>query len=167
MTRTGVDCRRGRRCVPEDLGQAIYCLVHHSMLPAKQIAERLGVSYTYLLDAANPDRDEHQFQARWILPATLLAGNFVILDYLERQTGRVAIALPPAAPGTRDLFEATADVCQSLGATTNTIRDALADGRVTKGEGEAVRDRVHRLQSDAARLEALVLAQVERQEDAS
>lgn len=64
MTNGRKTCRSGQACEPRSLGEAIYCATFHSEAEARTVAERMGVRYSYLADAANPDRDGQQFQAR-------------------------------------------------------------------------------------------------------
>jgi len=116
-------CRQGRRCDARSLGDALYCTVHHSDVEAKQLAERLGIRYGYLLDAANPDREDAQFQLRLLLPLVVATGRTEILDYLEREVGRVAFAVPTAAdPAQADLFDGLAVAMRELGEDAEALR---------------------------------------------
>ena len=154
-------CRQGRRCDARSLGDALYCTVHHSDVEAKQLAERLGIRYGYLLDAANPDREEAQFQLRLLLPLVVATGRTEILDYLEREVGRVAFAVPTAAdPAQADLFDGLAMAMRELGEDAEALRQAVADGRVTRDEAERFGAEVDETIAALAKLKALVTAKV-------
>lgn len=157
-------CRSGRRCDVRSLPEAIDCVAHHSDLPLREIAERIGKSETYLRSACSQYDDSHKFQAELIVPITAATQNFALLDYLERAVGRVAIRLPDQA-GRGDVFERTADLTRELGHAIEEIRQALSDGHVTSDEADRVRREIHHLQTAAAALEGCVTSQVEKTAD--
>jgi hypothetical protein len=157
-------CRSGRRCEVRSLSEAVDCVAHHSDLPLREIAERIGKGENYLRSACSQYDDSHKFQAELIIPITASTQNFAILDYLERAVGRVAIRLPDQA-SRGDVFERTADLARELGHAVEEIWQALADGHVSNDEAERVRLEIHHLQTAAAALEACVLSQVEKQPD--
>ncbi len=156
-------CRQGRRCDLRSLGEAIHCLVHHSDLDARQIAERLGVRYGYLLDAANPDREDTQFQARLVVPLTVLTGRYDLMDYLEREVGRVAFAVPQSPAGEHaDLFTALAEAMRELGEDAERLRLAVDDGTITSDEAEAFEHEADETIAAIARMKAIVVGKVRR-----
>jgi hypothetical protein len=99
-------CRAGQGCDVRSLPEAIDCVVHHSDLSLREIAERIGKGVNYLRSASSPYDDTHKFQAELIIPITVCTQNFAILDYLERAVGRVEIRRPDEA-GRGDVFEQT------------------------------------------------------------
>lgn len=153
-------CRSGQRCEIHSLEEAIDCVAHYSDLTLRQIAERVGKSESYLRAACSQWDDGHHFQAALIIPLTAATRNFALLDYIERQVGRVAIAIPEGV-GRGDVFERTADVMRELGEAIEAIRCSLADGRVETCEAARVQKEIADLQQAAAALQACVLAQVE------
>src|SRR5688500_2465061 len=80
----------------ESLGDAIQAVVLHSDVPAKALADAIGVRYGYLLDAANPDRDDTQFQARLIAPLTRASRNAAIVQRIAQDCGGVFVPLDRA-----------------------------------------------------------------------
>lgn len=131
-------CTTGTHCQPATLGEVVYCVVHHSRIDAKTIAERLGVRYTYLTDAASPDRDEVQFQARLIVPITLATGNDALLRYLAAQCGYVAFKVPTASDAHADVVAHTAKVVREFGDVLTASATAMADHAITASEAAGV-----------------------------
>lgn len=131
-------CTSGQPCHPTTLGEVLYCVVHHSRIDAKTIAERLGIKYTYLVDAANPDRDEAQFQARLIVPVTLVTGNDALLQYIASRCNGVFFPMPNVDGSHADVLEQTAKAVREFGDVLTSSAQALADNRVTVEEAGAV-----------------------------
>ncbi len=94
MTNTPRVCRSGERCQVATIGELIYCVVHHSDIPPKQIADLLDMRVGYLLDAANPDRDDTQFQLRKFLPLVNATGRYDAMEALAGMLGGVFFRLP-------------------------------------------------------------------------
>ena len=135
MTNGRKQCRTGDRCQPRSLAEVIYHLVHHSAIDARAIAEQLGVRYGYLLDAANPDREDLRLQARHVVSLTQITRDTSLLDFMEHQLGRVAVRVPDAETQLALSQTAIATFSQLLTAwcTATTEGD---DGTVTVGEVE-------------------------------
>jgi len=81
--------------IPSCLRQALYETIHSSQVPAKVIAQRLGISYSRLLNGLNPNAD-FKFSAKHLLPLMKISDNYVALRYLSEQTGHVIYQLPDA-----------------------------------------------------------------------
>jgi hypothetical protein len=79
---------------PTTLRESLYALVHRSEMPAKEQADFLGVSYSYLCNAANPNLDVCEYQLRLLPQHSLRTKNPVVLDFLEWSAGRVVVDLP-------------------------------------------------------------------------
>lgn len=123
-------CRAGHTCQPQTFAEALDCLAHHSDVPLTQIAERVGRDVNYLRKATSQYDEAHPFRGDLIVPVTRAANNFVLLDYLESQVGRIAIALPGAEPGRQDLLAHQLAVVREVGEDAAAIERALHDGRV-------------------------------------
>jgi hypothetical protein len=115
---------------PRTLREALYEVVHHSAVPAKVQAEELGISYSYLANAANPDMDSFDFQLRHILQLTRLTQNFAVLDFIEKSLGRVPILIPTATIGTAEIVEEFGKTSKEFGELAREIGSSLADGRI-------------------------------------
>lgn len=131
-------CTSGEKCQPRSLAEVLYCVVHHSRIDAGQLADRIGVRKGYLLDAANPDRDEVQFQARWIVPVTLASGNDALLRYLADQCGGVFFAVPQIDDAGSDVVQDTAKAVEAFGALLQCGAQAWADRHVSEAEAQTV-----------------------------
>lgn len=116
------------------LREALYDMVHNSSIPAKAQAEELGISYSYLCNAANPNLEGFDYQLRLIIPHTRLTQNFAALDYIEQSLGRVAIQIPALGPSPADLIEEFAKTTAEFGDLAREIGQALQDGRVEEDE---------------------------------
>lgn len=123
--------------LPRTLREALYELVHRSPVPAKVQAEELGISYSYLCNAANLNLEGEGFdyQLRQLLPHTRLTGNVVVMDFLERSLGRVAMRLPAAAPPPlAEVVLALGRASQEFGELVEAVGAAVRDGRIDAAE---------------------------------
>lgn len=121
----------------ETLRAALADVVHRSELKAAAQAEALGISYSYLCNAANPNLDGQGFdyQLRLLIPHVKLTGNYAVLDFLERAVGRVALALPADPHHTpSDLRQGMLAVTRELGESVAALERALKDGKLSSSE---------------------------------
>jgi hypothetical protein len=81
-------------CVVVTVQDLVTCAVHHSGQPPKAIADFLGVRVGYLYDAANPDRDELQFQLKHLVPLLTFTRRHDLADALASMLGGVYFQLP-------------------------------------------------------------------------
>lgn len=98
-------CRAGDRCPVSTLGELIYCVVHHSDIPPKQIADALEMRVGYLLDAANYDRDDTHFQMRKWLPMLRVANRWDAMEKLATLADGVFFQLPRVTAGNTDVID--------------------------------------------------------------
>ena len=129
MTRSRKQCRGGHQCDPRTWSEALYCLVHHSDLEPAEIAARIGKRVGYLLDAANPDREETKFQADLLTAVMHVTGNLAPLRYLCGEFGGVFVALA-TGPASEDAVlcaftQAVTEMGQSGAALTRSFADAV------------------------------------------
>ena len=54
--------------------------IFNSGRPAKQIADEIGISYSYLASAGNPNLEEFHFQLKHLIPLTKATGCFDARD---------------------------------------------------------------------------------------
>ncbi len=127
---------------PDTLKQALYRLVHQSSLTVEQQAEQLGLSPSYVYNAANPNLDEtHHYQLRHLIPHTTLTRNLCVVDFIEQQLGRVAVPVVQQM----DLFRSTAvridllSVATEFGEAAASLKRGLADGNLTPTETKLFR----------------------------
>lgn len=144
MNASKKSCTKGDSCIPSTLAEAIYCCVFHSGLEPAVIAERMGVSRAYLYNAANPDREDFQFQARLIIPLTHATGNLCILHFMAREFNQAVVPLPAPSATPQDIRGEFMKVMRSLGDGSGVIDDILDDGIVTKVEAQRGRNALAR-----------------------
>ena len=145
-------CRRAEHCDIRSLADAVYHVVHHSPLGAREIAERIGVRYAYLLDCANSDREEMQLQARLIAPLTHVTGDTAIVEQLASVCGGVFVPLPSVTAAAPDVIEQTTRAVREFGELLAVTASASADGIVTVAEAGTVAKRGRALIAEATRL---------------
>lgn len=82
--------------IPRTLREAFYLLVHQSGVAVDSLAEEVGVKPAYLYNTANLHLEEDGFhpQLRWLIALTRRTNNFIVLDFIEQQVGRVGVFLP-------------------------------------------------------------------------
>lgn len=165
MTLSRRECLHGAGCAPTTLQEALYCCVHHSKLSPQQIAEQLGISVTYLHDAANPDREQHQFQARLLLPLMSVTGNLAPLRFLNAALGRIDIAMPAVDADGDDILGGYLRLVREVGEDSTLIEKVLSDGRVTPAECARVKRETRETAEAALHIAALVEKRVDRGPD--
>lgn len=138
MTSSRHGCQHGRRCEPRTIGEAIYCCALHSRKDSASIAEEIGVRRGYLLDAANPDRDEVQFQARLLVPLMAATGNLEPLRYMAREMNCALAELPKVAQDHGEIRPKFLLVVSQIGECATAIEHGLADGSVTPEDAQRI-----------------------------
>jgi hypothetical protein len=134
MTQGRHACRSGQRCTPQSLAEAIYCAVHHSDLELEAIAVAMGIRPGYLKDAANPDRNDTQFQVRWLVPLAQVTGNLAIVQWIGAELRCAIVPLPPVEARQDALYSTFAAAVGEIGQDSEAIRRVLDDGEVTEAE---------------------------------
>lgn len=131
---------------PETLEQALYLLVHDSGMRVEDQAAHLGVSAKFVYNAANVNLSEQfRYPLRHLLPHSQFCRNTVVLDYLERAMGRVAVPiwdqmdLFAGAPSLAQLPSETLAVTKELGDFSGKLQHCLEDARMTESESVACR----------------------------
>lgn len=124
--------------VPETLGQALYQLVHNSPQSVAVQAERLNLSPQFVYNIGNPNLETEgvAYPLKHLLPHTALTMNFVVLDFIEQQLGRVGVTLPSiegvVQPATADNLPAY--ICGLMSEIGDVARESsarLADGALS------------------------------------
>lgn len=156
MTNGRKSCRSGHPCEPRSLGEAIYCSTFHSEAEARTIAERMGVRYSYLADAANPDRDGQQFQARLLVPLMHATGNLAPLAWLARAMGGVFVRTPDVAVEHDDVRRAFLAATREIGEDAGDIERALADGVITGEEARQLEVQIDETIAELVSLKATI-----------
>lgn len=120
------------------LRDALHDNIHNSSLPIKQLADDLGISYSYLANAGNPNLETFDFQLKRLLPLMKATGNTAVLDYFEHAMGRVAFRIPQAEgehlPITTNLLQ----IIKHVGDLSGKIEEAIADKVIERREAKDI-----------------------------
>jgi len=146
-------CTSKHACSPTTLSEIVYCAVHHSEPPAKAIADFLGCRTGYLLDSANPDRAEVQFQLRLFVPLLRFTGRTDLFEAFATLAGFVAFQ-PPTGQPSIDMLRETARTAHEFAALVDESAAALADGDVSPLEARRLTERGRRVMASTACLMA-------------
>lgn len=142
-TNSRKQCTSGERCDVHTLADAVYCALHHSGLGLKDIALTVGARPGYLMDAANPDREDTQFQARLIASVTRVAGNDAIIDQVARDCGGVFVRTPILTGQHADITTHTATILREVADVIQAPAAALAnDARIDPTEASAIEKQI-------------------------
>ena len=134
------------------LKDALHDTIHNSGVPIKRLSDQVGISYSYLTNAGNPNLEEFNFQLKHLMPLINATGNYAVLDYLENACGRVAFVLPDAATNHIEINQGLLDLFGRMGDLAHQMRDILADGEVNDHEYRRVEPIFYSLLRDLAGL---------------
>ena len=134
------------------LRDALHDNIFNSGRPAKQIADDLGISYSYLASAGNPNLEEFHFQLKHLIPLTKATGNYDTLDYIERALGRVAFVVPTIRGNISEVAEEVSAVTLEFSHLMREMSESLRDGVVHSHEWPAIAKECEHLISRVARL---------------
>lgn len=116
------------------LKDVLHLVVHESKIPARQLAEELGLSYSMLMNCANPELPEFNIRAQKIIPLTKLTGDYRLIDFIEGAVGRVAFSLPEIPAKDVKLDKLIAESVKEFGDVLQEVGSALSDGRIDRIE---------------------------------
>jgi len=111
---------------------AAHDTIFRSSLPAKALADIVGVSYSALTKFADESVDE-QIPMRRFIALIRVADNLAALDYLEALAGRVAFKVPTGSHTT-----ATGEAIREFGEWLAAHGAALEDGVISAEELAAI-----------------------------
>ena len=95
------------------------------------LAQQLGTHYRSLMYWLRGDR---QIPAYLLPKMCLLLNNYEVLDFLERQAGRVAFKLPGPDNTLEKELVAVSNLIREVGEALESIGETLADGVVEENE---------------------------------
>ncbi len=111
---------------------AIHRTVHESGIPAKEIAQQMGMSYQVLINKANPTSEFHKMSLREALALQKITGTTAIHEAVGIELGLRIV--PEEAQKPKSLVEAMLTVVSECGDVSRAFKDAMADGRLTERE---------------------------------
>jgi len=144
------------------LRDALHETVHNGGMPIKRLTDQLGVSYSYLANAANPNLEDFHFQLKHVMPLIKATGNFAVLDFLENACGRVAFVLPETSGDQADITAGLLEMGGKIGALFNEMNGILADGKIEAHEFKRVEPLFFELHRLAAQVMAATALAVKR-----
>lgn len=157
MTRSRKQCTSGEHCEPRSLQEAIYCALHHSEMPLARIAETVNVRAGYLMDAANPDREDTQFQARLIAPITRVTNNHAVVSQLARDCGGLFVPTPAVSKDHSDIAHQTATVLREVADVIQAPHSALnGDNKIDAAECASIEAEIDQAVTALLSLKTLV-----------
>jgi len=95
------------------------------------LAQQLGTNYRSLMYWLRGDR---HFPAYLLPQICVLLKNFEVLDFLERQAGRVAFKLPDSRLVSEKEIIAVSNLLKDVGEAVESLAATLADGVVEESE---------------------------------
>lgn len=122
------------------LKEAVHRVIDNSPIPTRQLAEEIGISYSYLMNSANPDLRDFKLAARVLIPLTRLTGDFSAINFIEHSLGRQAVELPVGKPAatTKDIHSELFNAVGIFGDLVNKSTAALAGSRVTAADATEI-----------------------------
>jgi len=139
---------RGAKLREEDfrmmtLKDVLHDVLRNSPIPVRQLAEQLGISYSMLSNAGNPDLPEFKLQARLIIPLTRMTGDHRLLDFLEFSCNRVAFALDEVDLDDKGVQQLVAGNVECFGVLLQDVATALVDGSISRLEAKGLEQDIH------------------------
>lgn len=134
------------------LRDALHDNIFNSGRPPKQIADDLGISYSYLASAGNPNLEEFHFQLKHLIPLTKATDKYDTLDYIERALGRVAFVVPSVKGDISEVAAEVSAVTQEFSHLMREMSEALRDGQVQSYEWPDIARECEHLITRVARL---------------
>lgn len=137
---------------PETLEQALHMLAYESGVPVKAQAQHLGRAESYFYNCVNPGlTSQYRYPLCDLLPHTQFNRNPVVLDFLEREIGRIAVPVldqldcctPP--PSIETLHEDVAQLAKELGDVAGTVLTSIKDKQMRGPEATDCRKEVWEL----------------------
>jgi hypothetical protein len=129
------------------LKDSLYKTIHRNAKPLKVIAEEIGMSENYITRAALPDSEESdtgtgcRFPLNKLIPLIKATGDFAVLDWIERDLGRVGVVIPAHKQKTvKDVCHLTMDAVNKFGILAGEVKVSIIDDKLSKDECDRIAD---------------------------
>lgn len=135
MTVTRKPCSLGiERCNPRNLAEHIHCVARHSEIPAKELAERIGIPYDWFVKRTS---DSGRAEApTWLMVA--LAIHTGRTDHIEAEAHSADLVCYRMPKGNTPTDRQTADVLREIGEWLTVLSTRIADGTVCEDDIAAI-----------------------------
>lgn len=119
--------------------EEVHRAIHETVLASgpKELAHKMGMSHTTLLNRANPNDDTHRLNVEQLLQIMLHSGDASVLRAMAAEFGfeLVEKQAPQATGLTAALLSMSAEVAD----VTRAVADALQDGKVSQTEKQLIK----------------------------
>jgi hypothetical protein len=144
---------------PED---ALYHTVHDYKPGTTNLAERLGMKHQSLVNLANPNDDSFNWSLKNAMKVVHFTGDLRFVQAFCAEFNGVFVPLGHASGRDTDqLFEQLAKLGKEFGQVCSVMQSSLADGKVTKRELDAFKERALELQQCTSELTLMMEKQAE------
>jgi hypothetical protein len=134
------------------LRDALHQNIHESGVPIKRLADDIGISYSYLANAGNPNLEDFHFQLRHLVPLMKATGNLAVLDYLEHSMGRVAFCIPESSEKHLSVTSELISIITHVGELAGKIQSAIEDNIIEKREARDIEPLLFELSKHAMQM---------------
>lgn len=138
-----------------DILRAAQVTVHEA--GTKTVAEAIGVSANVLRNKVCPTTGTHHLTVLEASRVMLHTSDYRILHAFASEHGFVCIPLPATTtmpPNQTSFFDRLLNIVHHKGNVCKTLKDAMADGRITPGEVLDMKSAISGLQQELASLSA-------------
>jgi len=129
----------------ESFKEALYEVVHRSSIPAKQLPELIGLSYSMIMNAANPNLEEFNLRGDKIVPLTIQTKNHALVDYINKAIGLASFPLPSPAPDSKPLHTHLTKTVSEFSDVLKTFDEMMSDNKVRPCEAAALEKEAYEL----------------------
>lgn len=112
--------------------------IHETVLAAgpKELAHKMGMSHTTLLNRSNPNDDTHRLNVEHLLQILVHSNDARVLHALAAEFGFELVA--KEAPVAKGLTKALLSMAAEVADVTRAVADALDDGHVSQTEKQMI-----------------------------
>lgn len=119
--------------------EEVHRAIHETVLASgpKELAHKMGMSHTTLLNRANPNDDTHRLNVEQLLQIMLHSGDASVLRAMAAEFGYELVE--KQAPQAMGLTAALLSMSAEVADVTRAVADALEDGKVSQTEKQLIK----------------------------
>lgn len=162
MTETPNNCRMGRRvCDPRDTAEHVHCMARHHVPSSRLSAEANLRHDAFLRQTDGAPGAPCKTSVALFTFLTNRTRDHRAIASLARDCGGVFVPLPdPVRVEDEDVHQAALEAVREFGEDSGLIARAMADGRISAEEGDAIDREIGQTVSALLHLKAVVQAKV-------